>query len=195
MPDADAARKVIEVYLTQVGRQLRGLSDAEIAEITAELKSHILERAGEHGPLTPQSVEVAIQGLGDIRELARGYATSKITERVNERRTPWQVVRMAMRLMAVSITGFFVLLGSFVGYSIALGFFAVAALKPIFPDQVGFWTSPDGDFNLGLQSGTHTHEHLGWSVIPLSLALAAATAYLTYRFGLASLRRMRRRPG
>lgn len=191
MPDAEAAREVIEVYLIQVGRQLRGLSDLEVAEITAELKSHILETAGERGPLTPESVEAAIQGLGDVRELARGYATSKIVERVHERRGPWQVMRMATRLMAVSITGFFVALGSFVGYSIALAFFLIALLKPILPDQVGFWTSPDGDFNLGLQSGTHTRELLGWSVIPLSIALGAASAYLTYRFGLSMLRRLR----
>jgi hypothetical protein len=192
MADAETAREVIDVYLAQVGRQLRGLSDLEVAEITAELKSHILERAAEQGPLTPASAEAAIQGLGPVRELARGYATARITARVDERRSPWQVIRTAGRLMAVSTIGLVIFLGSLVGYMLAFGFFAIAVLKPLFPDQVGFWTSADGDFSLGLQPHTEGQEHLGWSIIPLCLVLGGACLYLTWRFGLASLRRLRR---
>ena len=36
-----------------------------------------------------------------------------------------------------SVIGFFAALGLFIGYATSLAFFALAALKPIFPDNVG----------------------------------------------------------
>lgn len=195
MPDADPARRTIDAYLAQVGRKLRGLSDADIAEITTELKSHILDRAGEAGALTPQSVEAAARALGDVRELARGYAAARIAGQIEERRSPWRVVRTAFRLMGVSIYGFFVLLGSIIGYAFALTFLGLALLKPIFPSRIGLWHVPDEDpynFSLGWQNLPADHEYLGWWLIPICLGLGALCLWLTYRFGLASLRRLRR---
>lgn len=198
MTDADPARRTIDAYLNQVARELRGLSDAEVAEITAELKSHILDRAAEMGEATPASIDAAARELGDARELARAYAAGKIVAEAGQRWTPWRVVRTAVRLMGVSIHGFFVLLGSFIGYLFAIAFLGIALLKPVFPSRIGLWHVPDTDpysFSMGWQNLPADREYLGWWIIPICLAAGSLCLWLTYRFGLGSLRRLRRKLG
>src|SRR5262249_30161419 len=48
------------------------------------------------------------------------------------------IVRAIWQLAATTVTGFFAALGLFIGYVTSIAFLTMAALKPIFPENVGF---------------------------------------------------------
>jgi hypothetical protein len=61
-------------------------------------------------------------------------------------------------------------------YAFALGFLAMAVLKPILPANVGLWAGRDGgvgDFGIIFGAIHTTPELLGWWVVPAALACAA----------------------
>jgi hypothetical protein len=190
----EAGQAHLDTYLAQVRRRLTGLSDAEIRETIAELQSHVLDRV--NGDLTPAKVEAAIAALGNPREVARVNVTERVAANMESRRTPLGVLAAVGRLAGLSAMGFVTFLVSLTGYSLAIGFLVTAVWKPFDPERVGMWITPkpEGgfDYSLGVVDGPAGHELLGWWVIPLSLALAAALGYLTWRFGAASVRAMAR---
>ena len=49
------------------------------------------------------------------------------------------IVRAVWHVAMSTVTGFFAGFGLFTGYLLGVGFLIVAVLKPIFPDNVGFW--------------------------------------------------------
>jgi hypothetical protein len=197
MSDADAVLIVIEACLAEVRRGLRGLSAGETSDIIEELRSHIVDRAREAGELTPASTVAAVNGLGDLRELAGAYAAGRIAAPVEERRSPWWMLAAAFRLAQLSIGGFILFIVSLTGYGVGLGLILTAVVKPFAPRHAGLWQSGSGaDYSLHLGFTTDPtvgHELLGWWIIPLGLVLGALITWLTWRLDLASLRRVRRR--
>jgi hypothetical protein len=197
MSDADAVLIVIEACLAEVRRGLRGLSTGETADILDELRSHIVDRAREGGELTPASTIAAVNGLGDLRELAGAYAAGRIAAPVEERRSPWWMLGAAFRLAQLSLWGFVLFMVSLVGYAVGASLLLTAIIKPFAPFHSGLWQTGSGEtysLHLGFYSGPPTgHELLGWWIIPLGLVLGALITWLTWRLDLASLRRVRRR--
>ncbi|MET0274922.1 MAG: hypothetical protein ABW360_18195 [Phenylobacterium sp.] len=191
----EAGQAHLDTYLAQVRRHLRGLSEAEADETIAELRAHVLDRVD--GDLTPNKVEAAIAALGSPRDVAVLNVTERVAATMETRRTPLGVVAAVGRLAGLSVMGFVSFMVSLTGYGMAAGFLATALWKPFDPGRVGMWVTPksEGGFNfsMGIIDDPAGHELLGWWVIPVSLALALAFAYLTWRFGAASVRAMARR--
>jgi hypothetical protein len=193
----EAAMAHLDTYLDQVRRRLHALPASEVEEVLAELRSHVLDRV--EGALTPRSVEQALDALGSPAEVARLNVTERALATVDDSPAPVRVLRALYRIATVSVVGVFVFLASLFGYSLALGFFLVAVMKPFQPGRVGLWRVPEpGDpnsFSIGIvEAAPGREELLGWWIIPLGLVLAAALAYLTWRFGVASVRMMGARP-
>lgn len=190
----EAGQAHLDTYLAQVRRHLRGLSDAEARETVAELQSHVLDRVD--GDLTPAKVEAAIAALGGPREVARVNVTERVAAKMETRLTLWGVLGAVGRLAGLSLMGFVTLMVSLTGYGMAAGFLATALWKPFDPQRVGMWIAPkpEGgfDYAMGILDNPGGRELLGWWIVPLSLALALALAYLTWRFGVASVRAMAR---
>jgi uncharacterized membrane protein len=197
MSDADEVLRAIDQALATVKRGLNGLSAAETNDIIEELRSHIVDRAREAGELTPQTVSQAIDGLGDLRELAGAYAAERITSQVERRRSPLWMLGAAARLATLSVGGFVLFLVSFTGYGTGISFVLTALLKPFFPDRTGLWVSGSGStFSMHLGFDTRPvvgHELLGWWVIPVCLAAGGVILWLTWRLDLAALRGVRKR--
>jgi hypothetical protein len=87
--------------------------------------------------------------------------------------------------------GFFVLLGSMLGYFFGGAFILVALPKPFHPDAAGLWTwrNTTGDLNLSLRLGFESgvasgHEVLGRWIIPLGLIAGCGLVILTMRVDL-----------
>jgi hypothetical protein len=194
----DAGMAHLDTYLAQVTRHVRGLPDAEVREIVAELRAHVLDKV--EGDVSPARIEAAIAELGSPREIARANVTERVVARAEARRTPWSVLGGIVRLAGLSVYGVFAFLVSVLGYGSAFALLATAAIKPFAWDHAGLWISrnaPDNyimSWHLGITDNPRLgHEILGVWVIPIGLVMAFLLGWLTWRFNLFSLRLMGRR--
>lgn len=87
-------------------------------------------------------------------------------------------------------SGFFAGLGLLIGYMTGASFVIIAAIKPIFPDNVGIWVGDrsisdgvDVGWRAGVNVATAGHEHNvgGYWVIPLFLITGFGLLVLTHR--------------
>jgi hypothetical protein len=191
----DAGKAHLDCYLDQVRRNLKGLPRAEADEIIAELRSHVLDKVA--GTPTPERVEAAIAALGGPREVARLNLTERVAAELEADRSPLTVLRGVGRLAGLSLYGAFAGLVSFAGYGLAAAFLVTAAAKPFFREHAGLWRLPDDkdgySFSLGVSTRSpQGHELLGWWMIPIGLVVGLILGWLTWRFGIFSVRRMRR---
>ncbi len=200
MTIAGDAQQKIEAYLDRLRRNLRGLSREEIREIVEELRSHILDKASANGAVTSAGVDAALAALGNPEELASQYVTDAMLARAEVTRSPVRVLKSLFRWASLSIAGFFVLLGSIVGYFFGGALMWCAILKAFHPQSTGLWKIPDGsgDFEISLRLGLSSappaggHEMLGWWIVPIGLVAGCGLVMLTTRFALWCVRQYRR---
>jgi Protein of unknown function (DUF1700) len=190
----DAGKAHLETYLTQVQRYLHGLPDAEAREVIAELRSHVLDKID--GAPTPQRVEAAIAELGSPKAVARLNVTERVVAHLETHRSPLSVLWGVTRLAGLSVYGFFVFLLSFTGYGVALALVVTAIVKPFLPDNAGLWWTPDPQFGHAMSLGVvfpspGGHELLGWWIMPIGFSGGLLVGWLTWRFGIFSVRHMR----
>ena len=190
----DAGKAHLDCYLDQVRRHLKGLPRAEADEIVAELRSHVLDKVA--GTPTPERVEAAIEALGSPRDVARINLTERVAAELEADRSPLTVLRGVGRLARLSVYGAFTGLVSFTGYAIAASFLITAAVKPFWREHAGLWRVPDAKddyaFSLGVNSAPQGQELLGWWIIPIGIVAGLLLGWLTWRFGIFSVRHMRR---
>jgi hypothetical protein len=197
MPDA---RLRIDAYLNELRSHLNGFSEAEVREIVAELRSHILDKSGAEGEVTAAKVDAALVGLGAPNELAGQFVTDALLDRAAASRSPASLLKSLFRWAEFSVAGIFVLLGSIVGYFFAVAFVLVAILKPFHSQTAGLWTwrNLGGDVEISFRMGFGTppvgsHEVLGWWIVPLGLVIGVGLVMLTTGVALWCVRRFRRR--
>jgi len=195
MSGSDGAGRALDAWIGQVRTALRGLPPEDVDDIARELSSHAIERAGGAGA-DAASMTAALDALGSPRELAGLYLGERLAADMGRAGSPWQVLGAVWRLTGLSADAAFVLAGSLAGYALAAVFLLTALAKPIWPSRVGLWRLPttDGDLSVSLGRSLHPigQELLGWWIVPLGLLLGAALAFLTWRFGLAGVRRLGR---
>jgi hypothetical protein len=189
----------IEVYLGRLRQRLRGMNDEDAREIVEELRSHIMDRAAADGSMTPAGVDEALAALGRPEELASQYMTDSLLARAEVSRSPVRILESLFRWASWSAAGFFVLLGSILGYFLGAVFILVAALKPFHPESAGLWILPSGasDFEISLRLGFGNpplggREVLGWWIIPVGFAAGCWLVILTTRLALWGARRYRK---
>ncbi len=191
MSMADDAQQKIAAYLGQLGQRLRGMNEGDRREIVEELRSHITDKASAGGEVTAGGVDAAIAGLGSPEELAGQYMTDALLARAEASRSPVRILESLFRWGSLSVAGFFVLMGSVLGYFLGVVFILVALLKTIHPHSAGLWILPDGtgDYQFSLRLGfggvpAGGREVLGWWIVPIGLALGFWLVMLTTRFAL-----------
>jgi uncharacterized membrane protein len=189
MPEHDSR---VEAYLTEMRTRLCGLAEAEVAEVIAELRSHIDESSRTDG------VETVLVRFGSPAELASLYETESLFDRAERSRSPWLLLRSIARWATFSISGAFVLIVFIAGYVVAASFFFAALMKPFAPERVGLWRLANGDFSLrlGFLEGppAQATELLGWGLIPAGVVIGAVAFLLIKNFGRWAIRSLRRAP-
>jgi hypothetical protein len=195
---ANDAQQKIEAYLGRLRRNLRGLGPAEVDEIIAELRSHILDKASAEGEPDAASVDATVSRLGSAEELASAYITDTVLAQVAVSRSPLRILGSLFRWATLSVAGVAVLLVCIVGYFLGAALFLCALLKPFHPQTAGLWmiSSSTGDWELSLRMGfggvpANGHELLGWWMIPAGLILGVGMVLLTTRFALWAARKYR----
>jgi uncharacterized membrane protein len=177
----------LDEYFNELRVSLRGLPDADVAEIVAELRSHVIDSG--------VSEDLALQRLGSPRDLGRLYQTESLLARASRSRSPLLMLRSVVRWAGISVAGFWVLLGLLAGYAIALSFAIASIVKLFAPGRAGLWRLADGSWSLHLGfvgSPPVGHELLGWWIVPVGLLLGAACVRLTMAFGRWCIRRFRK---
>lgn len=190
MPEHDSR---VEAYLAELRIRLRGLAEGDVAEVIAELRSHIDES------IKADAVDAVLARLGSPAELASLYETENLFDRAaRNQSSPWLLLRTIARWATFSIAGAFVLFTLIAGYVVAASFFLAALVKPFAPDRVGLWRLASGDYSLrlGFVEGPppHATEMLGWGLIPAGVVIGAVAFWLIPNLGRWAIRSLRRAP-
>lgn len=192
------ARDRLEDYLLSVRRRLRGFSPAEIDDVVAELRSHVLDKPDAEGAVSLASVEAALASLGPPHQLAAQYLTEAALSRTAAAgRSPFAILSGLLRWAALSVVGSLVLLTSLVGYLLGICFFLVALLKPLNPHTAGLWQIADDggsvfSIRLGFGGVAPGRELLGWWIIPIGLLIGYGLIVLTTRLAQWSVKAYRK---
>jgi hypothetical protein len=181
----------IEAYLRRLRLLLRGIDPEEVREIVEELRSHIIEKAESDGRSSDAAIDAALAALGAPEQLASEYLTENLLARAEASRSPVQILKSLFRWASLSVAGFFVLLGSIVGYFFGVVFMLVAVAKLIHPRTAGLWTYPGGagdtEFSFRLGFGTAPlggKDLLGWWIVPIGWIAGAGLVMLTSYFAV-----------
>jgi hypothetical protein len=193
------AQQRMEIYLGRLRARLRGVSEESICEIVEELRGHIIEKAAAGGDVKASGVDAALAALGSPEELARQYLTDDLLARAELSRSPLRILSSLLRWASLSVAGFFVLVGSIVGYVLGSSLILCALLKPFHPRSAGLWASRDStddlmlSIRLGFGSAPATgRDVLGWWIIPIGLLVGSGMLMLTARIALWCARLYRR---
>ena len=180
------AQKKIEAYLSRLRRSLRGINDEDAREIIEELRSHIMDKATADGEIAPAAVDAALAALGHPEELASQYTTDNLLAQAEVSRSPFRILQSLLRWASLSVAGFFVLLGSILGYFCGAVFMLVAVLKLFHPHTAGLWTLPQnsGDDELSFRLGFGSvppggRDVLGWWIVPIGWLAGCGLVMLT----------------
>jgi uncharacterized membrane protein len=167
----------VELYLMHLNAAMLDIPRADRDEFLREIRAHIFEKL-EAGNADVGGV---LKALGDPEELARQFH-SECSIRVSSRSwSPWVLMRAATRWALTGVQGFTVFIVAFFGYTLAACFYITAALKPIFPKQIGFYVSEQG-LNLANWPTPHGHDLLGpyYTVVAfvLGFLIVAGTSFV-----------------
>jgi len=176
-------------YLARLRAALIGMTVSEREDIVEEIRMHIRERSSDQ----QSSLNAVLAGLGSPELLAEQYRTGMLVQKARTSRSPFLILRAALRWATTGIEGFLVFVIAILGYATGIAFLLLALLKPFFPQYTGFWVGPD-QFSFSFRMGatmtnpaSPVHEVLGWWLIPIcltvgSLSLALTTKLLQFLF-------------
>jgi uncharacterized membrane protein len=171
----DAGTSRINGYLFVLERSLKTFLPGDVVrDAVREIESHLRERiaAADGAPNERVALERILGELGPPLKVAQAYSAERtIDEAVTTGRFV-PMLRAILHLAATTIAGFGIASAIFTGYVSSIAFFAIALLKPIFPDNVGI------QFVHGIPVGMGAHFPLtpdtdlrgGYWVIPIALA-------------------------
>jgi uncharacterized membrane protein len=190
----------INGYLFVLERSLKTFLAAETArDAVREIESHLRERvaAADGAPNERDAVEKILAELGPPLRVAQAYSAERtIDEAVTTGRVV-PMVRAVWTLASRTFVGSAIAIGLFTTYAIGVALLAIAALKPIFPNNVGLIAVNGGIRSLGAQfplpSGAVVYG--GYWIIPVSITAGIAVlvfANTATRHYLAAWRKRRR---
>lgn len=129
-------------YLFVLERSLRSSASAALApDAVREVESHIRERVAESDgmPNERDALERILTRLGSPATVARAYSLELIMDEAAVGGRFLAVFRSIFHAAATGTSAFFMALLLFLGYGSGIAFLSIAALKPIFPNNVGLW--------------------------------------------------------
>jgi uncharacterized membrane protein len=128
-------------------RSLRSfLSPAVTADAVREVESHIRDAVAEVGDVPDEhaALEGILRRLGAPMRVAQAYSLELLMDEAAATGRLTSVLRSLFHAATTGVIAFFAAFGLFVGYSMGIAFVVIAMMKPIFPNNVGFWMRPNG---------------------------------------------------
>ena len=163
-----------------------------VLDAVREIDSHLRDRIATAGPAADErtTLEKILSELGPPLRVAKAYSLERTVDEAVITGRLWAIARAIFHVAMSTVTGFFAGLGLFIGYLLGVGFIILAALKPIFPGNVGIWVgnhSLSEGLDIGWRAGMHVagsgNEHMvgGYWVIPIFLVAGFGLLFLTHR--------------
>jgi hypothetical protein len=190
---ATLPREVLE-YLRRLRAGLAPLPESEREEIVRETAAHVLDRAESAGD--PARAVAVLAELGDPEDYAARFVDNYRISSALASGSPLALAGGVVRGLGRGLWAFAGGLVVLVLYSLAAGFIAVGALKPVLPERTGLFVGPQLlPFALGIfdhPPAPGMREVLGYWVVPLAIGAGALVMLLANRFARAYLRSLRR---
>jgi len=195
---SDTGESRVNGYLFVLERSLGTFLPKDVrADAVREIESHLRDRIAAATP-TPderRALEKILDELGPPLRVAQAYSAERT---IDEAVTTGRMVPMLRAIWHIALTtigGFFTALGLFIGYTVGAAFLIVAALKPIFPNNVGFWFVNGIPTSIGVQFPVPpgTEMRGGYWVIPVALVCGLGILVGTHRGARRLLARWRTR--
>ena len=189
---SESGQSRVNGYLFVFERSLLTFLPTEIArDAVREIDSHLRDRiaAAAGAPDERTALEKILSDLGPPQRVAQAYSVERVVEEAVVTGKVFAIVRAVWHVAMSGVLGFFAAFSLFCGYLIGAVFIIFAMMKPIFPENIGFWVnddSPLAGFDLAWRAGVGPgvrHEHLagGYWVIPICLIAGFGLLFLTHR--------------
>jgi uncharacterized membrane protein len=190
----------INGYLFVLERSLRSFLPPEVVrDAVQEIDSHLRERAlsSDGSPNEREALEKILGELGPPLRVAQAYSAERTVDEAVATARVVPMLRAVWTLALRTFVGSAIATGLFSAYAAGIAFLAVAALKPIFPNNVGLIGTESGRWSLGAQfplpPGATVHG--GYWIMPLSIVCGVGVLVFahsaTHRY-LAAWRKRRR---
>jgi len=171
-------------YLYVLERSLVLALPREIAaDAVREIESHLRERIAAVDAAGDERValEQILSELGPPLRVAQAYSAERIVDEavVTGRVVP--ILRAMWHVAVTSVGGFFAALALTVGYAIGIAFLIVGVMKPVFPDNVGFFMEGGYPVALGMKFPATGHPAGGNWVILIGLFFGLGALVVTHR--------------
>src|SRR5215470_10789984 len=200
---SESGESRVNGYLFVLERSLVTFLPRDTArDAVREINSHLRDRIAvvDAAPDERTALEKILSDLGPPRRVAQAYSVERTVDEAVVTGKIFAILGAVWRVAMTGVTGFFVGFLAFCGYMIGTAFVILGIMKPVFPDQIGFWVNDDSfkgvdlAWRIGLGPGAR-HEHLvgGYWVVPICFVAAYALFFLTHRGVRAFLRWWRRR--
>ena len=170
----DVGEARVRGYLYVLGRSLRSFLPPDVAaDAVREVESHIRESLSqaEATPDERTAVERVLAVLGPPLRVAQAYSQEMTLDEAIATGRLVPTLRVLWHGATTSVVGFAWAMLVFTGWTVGVAFLALPVLKPIFPNNVGYFTL-NGKFigfgaEFGLPPGTEVHG--GFWIVPICL--------------------------
>jgi hypothetical protein len=132
----------IRGYLFVLERSLNLALPRPVAgDAVREIESHLRERiaAVSGGADERAALEQILAELGPPLRVAQAYSAERTIDEAVVTGRVLPILRAMWQIAVSSVFGFFAALLLVVGYMVGFAFLVIGILKPIFPNNVGFW--------------------------------------------------------
>jgi hypothetical protein len=182
----------IESYLARVRAALRGMPEREMDDTLRELRSHVVDLAGEG----ETSVDAALQSLGDPVDLAKTYRSNNDLARAECSGSPLAILQGLRHASRSAIGRVTVGTCYFLGYFNVVTLWAAAIEKLLEPSRTGLWHTPGDLWSFKLvtfgAAPAGANEVLGWWLVPAAVAAGWVLRYGVDQTALWWIRRYRK---
>ena len=194
----DTGESRVNGYLFVLERSLKTFLPTDaVRDAVREIDSHLRERiaAADSAPNERVALEQILSELGPPLRVAQAYSAERTVEEAVATGRFVPMIRAVSQLAVSTVWGFFLAFWLFICYVISFAFFAIAILKPIFPNNVGIQFVHGFPVGLGVHIPLEPGVQLGggYWVIPFAAACGLGIFVGTHRGARRALARWRDR--
>ena len=171
-------------YLFVLERSLRRfLPESAAVDAVREVESHIRDRVADAELLPDEraALERVLAELGPPLRVAKAYSLEVAAEEAVATGRIIPIARSLFQLAALGVGTFFGAIGLFVGYVVGGAFLVIAAMKPIFPANVGLFVQDGLLPSFGARFPAPGPPMGGYWVVPIAALVGAGVLVLTHR--------------
>jgi uncharacterized membrane protein len=172
-------------YLFVLERSLSSFLPRDtVRDAVKEIESHLRERisAADGAPNERVVLERILAELGPPLRVAQAYSAERVLDEAVATGRFVAVARAIWHMAVSTVSGFLAGLLVLVGYTVGLSFLVLAALKPIFPENVGIQTANGLPIALGARFPAPAEPVAGgYWFIPACLAAGFCILVFTHR--------------